>query len=49
MPGCPTSLDKVGRWLIVLAEDVGGGCLDIFSLIYHSLDMFFLSLGDGPI
>ena len=37
-----------GQGPIVLAVGAGGGCLDIFSLIYH---FFFLSpsLGDGPI
>ena len=41
-------------WLIVgqgptaLAEGAGGGCPDIFTLIYL-LSSFSLSLGDGPI
>ena len=39
----------VGQGPIVLAVGAGGGCLDIFSLIYHSLLYFYLSLGDGPI
>ena len=35
----------------MLAVGAGGGCLDIFSLIYHFsfLSSFSLSLGDGPI
>ena len=37
----------VGQGLIALAVGAGGGCLDIFSLIY--LFSFSLSLGDGPI
>ena len=38
----------VGQGPIVLAVGAGGGCLDIFTLIYH-LFSFSLSLGDGPI
>ena len=40
-------------WVIVeqrstaLAVGAGGGCLDIFSLVYHC--SFSLSLGNGPI
>ena len=37
----------VGQGPITLAVGAGGGCLDIFSLIY--LFSFSLSLGDGPI
>ena len=37
----------VGQGPIALAVGAGGGCLDIFSLIY--LFSFSLSLGDGPI
>ena len=33
----------------MLVVDVGGGCLDIFSLIHHFSFFFSLSLGDGPI
>ena len=41
VPGrpCPTAL-VVGA---------GGGCLDIFTLVYPFLSSFSLSLGDGPI
>ena len=39
-----------GQGPIALAVGAGGGCLDIFSLIYLSILFFFsLSLGDGPI
>ena len=38
VPGRSTNLD----YGIVLAVGAGGGCLDIFSFIYHSL--FFLLL-----
>ena len=38
----------VGQGPIVLAVGAGGGCLDIFSLIYHFCS-FSLFLGDGPI
>ena len=33
--GRPTYLDSVGQGPIALAVGAGGGCLDIFSLIYH--------------
>ena len=35
VPGRPTILITVGQGPIVLALGAGGGCLDIFSLIYH--------------
>ena len=35
VPGRPTILITVGQGPIVLAVGAGGGCLDIFSLIYH--------------
>ena len=38
----------VGQGPIVLAVGAGGGCLDIFALIYHFCSLS-LSLGDGPI
>ena len=35
-PGRPTNLDIiVGQVPIALAVGAGGGCLDIFSLVYH--------------
>ena len=46
VPGRPTILITVGQGPIALA--VGGGCLDIFTLIYP-FSSFSLSLGDGPI
>ena len=42
VPGRPTILMIVGQGPIVLAVGAGGGCLDIFSLLYPSL--FFLPL-----
>ena len=33
----------------MLAVGAGGGCLDIFSLVYYFSFFFSLSLGDGPI
>ena len=37
---------RVGQGSTALAVGAGGGCLDIFNLVYH---FSFLSLGDGPI
>ena len=34
----------VGQGPIALAVGAGGGCLDIFSLIYHFSFLFFLPL-----
>ena len=34
VPGCPTFLITVGQGPTALAVGVGGGCLDIFNLIY---------------
>ena len=48
VPGRPTILIAVGQGPIALAVGAGGGCLDIFSLLY-SFYSFSLSLGDGPI
>ena len=44
--GRPTILITVGQGPIALAVGAGGGCLDIFTLIYL-LFSFSLSLGDG--
>ena len=46
--GRPTILITVGQGPIALAVGAGGGCLDIFALIYL-FSSFSLSLGDGPI
>ena len=35
VPGRPTTLDYSRARPIALAVGAGGGCLDIFSLIYH--------------
>ena len=37
VPGRPTILMTVGQWPTALAVGAGGGCLDIFTLIYHFL------------
>ena len=48
VPGRPKIWMIVGQGPITLAISVGGGCLDIFSLLYvfSPLSLF---LGDGPI
>ena len=38
----------VGQGSTALAVDAVGGCLDIFSLVYH-FSLLSPSLGDGPI
>ena len=48
MPGRPTIWTTVGQGPIALAVGAGGGCLDIFTLLYLFLS-FSISLGDGPI
>ena len=48
VPGRPTILITVGQGPTALAVSAGGGCLDIFTLIYP-FSSFSLSLGDGPI
>ena len=50
-PKRPTNLLTsiiVGQGSIALAVGSGGGCLDIFSLVYL-FSFLFHSLGDGPI
>ena len=47
VPGRPTILIIVGQGPIALAVGAGGGCLDIFTLLYP-FPSFSLSLGDGP-
>ena len=46
--GAPRICITVGQGSTALAVGEGGGCLDIFTLIYP-LSSFSLSLGDGPI
>ena len=48
VPGRPTIWTIVGQGPTALAVGAGGGCLDIFTLIYP-FSPFSLSLGDGPI
>ena len=44
VPGRPTIWMIVGQWPIVLAVGAGGGCLDIFTLVYPFSPFFSLSL-----
>ena len=39
VPGRPTILITVGQGPTALAVGAGGGCLDIFVLIYHSFPL----------
>ena len=48
VPGRPTIWITVGQGPTALAVGAGGGCLDIFTLVYL-FSSFSLSLGDGPI
>ena len=48
VPGRPTIWMIVGQGPTALAVGAGGGCLDIFTLVYP-FSPFSLSLGDGPI
>ena len=48
VPGRPTIRIKVGQGPTTLAVGAGGGCLDIFTLVYP-FSSFSLSVGDGPI
>ena len=48
VPGRPTFWIIVGQGPIALAVGAGGGCLDIFSLLYP-FSSFSLSLGDDPV
>ena len=48
VPGRPTIWMIVGQGPIALAVGAGGGCLDIFTLLYP-FSSFFLPLGDDPI
>ena len=49
VPGRPTIWNIVGQGPIALAVGAGGGCLDIFTLIYPFSPSFSLSVGDDPI
>ena len=49
VPGRPTTWMIVGQGPIALAVGAGGGCLDIFTLLYLFSPVSSLSLGDGPI
>ena len=49
VPGCPTIWIIVGQGPTALVVGAGGGCLDIFTLIYHFPFSFSFSLGDGRI
>ena len=48
MLGHPTNLIREGQGPTMLAVGAGGGCLDIFTLIYH-FSFLSPSMGDGPI
>ena len=48
VPGRPTIWITVGQGPTALAVGAGGGCLDIFTLIYP-FSPCSPSLGDGPI
>ena len=49
VPGRPTIWIIVGQGPAALVVCAGGGCLDIFTLIYLFFSSLSLSLGDGPI
>ena len=49
VPGRPTIWMIVGQGSIALSVGAGGGCLDIFTLLYPFSHLLSLSLGDGPI
>ena len=49
VPRRPTIWITVGQGPTALVVGAGGGCLDIFTLIYPFLFSFSLSLVDGPI
>ena len=48
VPRHPTIWMIVGQGPIALAVGAGGGCLDIFTLLYPFFS-FSLTLGNGPI
>ena len=49
VPGRPKIWITVGQGLTALAVGAGGGCLNIYTLIYPFLSSFSLSLIDDPI
>ena len=51
VPGRPTIWMIVGQGPVALAVGAGGGCLDIFTLLYpfSPLPPFLWETGDGPI
>ena len=49
VPGRPTIWIRVGQGPTAHVVGAGGGCLDIFTLIYPVLSPFSLSVGDGSI
>ena len=49
VPGRRSIWITVGQGPTALVVGAGGGCLDIFTLIYTFLSSFSLSLGVGPI
>ena len=49
VPGRPAIWITVEQEPTALVVGAGGGCLDIFILIYPFLSSFSLSLGGGPI
>ena len=49
VPGRPTIWISVGLGPTVFAVGAGGGCLDIFTLIYPFSPLSPSLLGDGPI
>ena len=49
VPGRPTIWFTLGQGPTALVVGVGGGCLDVFTLIYPVLFSSSLSLGDGLI
>ena len=48
LPGRPTIWVTVGQGPTALVVGAGGGCVDIFTLIYH-FSSLSPSLGDSPI
>ena len=49
VPGRTTVWIVVGQGPAALVVGAGGGCLEIYTLVYPFLSSFSLSLGDGPI